>query len=363
MPYGLIVILGFGLVLLDIRQGSRENRVLIRFVFLGVILSMIIIGGLRDGVGFDTGAYTRIFDRLPKLSTNFLNVSRDTHGEIGFKVLIGGLKTLGFKQVQSLFVIIIVSALLLNRNSLRKYTPYFYTSFFLYICFYFFGREMGQIRQGLATAIVLFSIRFIIDRKLLQFIITVFVAASFHASSLVILPFYFIAHKEFSRKHYILILLFGIILNNVSWLRGNVAYIESVLRFELPYIENMRYGYQTGSLLSFQYLRRLFPAILVIVGYEKLKSKFEYFTVLSNVLMGGVFLSLIFHEVAIYVERLFAPMIFVEIILLGFFVDYFENRYLRLFYRIFIIGYGTLYFINLMTSKLSTFFPYKNILF
>lgn len=362
MFYGYIVLMSSILVLLESKTKIKEIKYFSNVILVLVVFSMIIIGGFREDVGFDTSTYTRMFEGMPKISSDFIESTQHRHGEIGFKFLIGILKTMGFEHVQSLFIIIIVTSLILNLNSFKKYTPYYLISIYLYICLYFFGREMGQIRQALSTAVCFFSIRYIKERNLFKFLISILLATSFHTSSIIMLPFYFIGSKDFKKSTYIVFLLIGILLYNIDWLRPNIHIIEKIFSFELPYI-NTEYGQPIDTLLSLQYLRRLFPAILIIFSCNKLQSKHEYFKIASNLQFGGVFLSLIFHEVKIYVERLFVPLIFTEILIYGFFMDYFKDKYLRFLYKIFLIGFGILYFLNLMISKSHVFFPYKNLLF
>lgn len=362
MPYSLIVVLGLMLVILDGKDKNKHTRILMYSIFIFMILSMVVIGGLREDAGFDFSSYLRIFKGIPKLSSDFISITRARHGEIGFKLLVGLIKSLGFMRVQVLFTVTIIISILLITKSLKQYTPYYYIGFFLYTTMYFFGRDMGQIRQGISTAVCFFSIKFIKERKKVLFFITIAIAASLHSSAIILLPFYFISTKEIKTKTYIIILLIGTIIVNIDWLRGNITYIENILSFELPYIDS-KYGQAITSIFSMQYVRRLQPAILILIGNRKLRSKFEYFTPVANLYIFGVFLSLVFHEVAIYVERLFVPLLFVEILIYGYFIDYFSNRYTKLFYKFILIGYAVLYFANLMISKLEVFFPYKNILF
>lgn len=360
MPYFLIMFMCSMTVLLyDNNEIDNKNKnMLVNTVFFFLIISLIFIGGFRDNIGADFNSYVCKFDDIPVLSKGFFVETEQIHGEIGYKLLNSFIKTIGLNNHMYLFVIIIIICIMLNINSLNKYTEHFYIGFYVYICLYFWGREMGQVRQAIATALCFYSIRYIKDRNLMKFLLMALLATTFHTTSIIIIPFYFISHKEFKKSFYIMLIIIGIILTNIDWIGGAYPLLFKLFPKGAKYIGGI-YGYKT-SILSFQWLRRLLPAFLAIIGMNKLKDKYEYYIISLNLIIFGTFLSLLFHEVGIFVERLFVPLTFVEILIYSYFIDYFNNKYYKNVYKFLIIIYGIIFVVNLLSSRSYDFFPYQN---
>ncbi|HCL03263.1 MAG TPA: hypothetical protein DHW61_12790 [Lachnoclostridium phytofermentans] len=70
----------------------------------------------------------------------------------------------------------------------------------LYFTGVFLNFDMGVIRQGIAIAFGLFSIKYILERSFKKFIITILLGALFHVSILVFIPLYVLSYKQLSRK-------------------------------------------------------------------------------------------------------------------------------------------------------------------
>ena len=66
----------------------------------------------------------------------------------------------------------------------------------IYECLFYSTLAECTIRQGYAIALCFFSYRFIEQRKLFPFLLTIFLASSVHGSALVFLPFYFLHNTK-----------------------------------------------------------------------------------------------------------------------------------------------------------------------
>jgi len=72
----------------------------------------------------------------------------------------------------------------------------------------FYGYGFFLLRQSIALAIVLFSYKFIHEKKFVKFVVAILIAALFHKTALLVLILYPICNKiQFSSKNYILILV------------------------------------------------------------------------------------------------------------------------------------------------------------
>ena len=64
---------------------------------------------------------------------------------------------------------------------------------FIFVSFHFFGNSMSFIRQSFAIGIFLFAIRYLKEKRFVPYLLIVLLAATFHKSILLLIPFYFLA--------------------------------------------------------------------------------------------------------------------------------------------------------------------------
>lgn len=167
-----------------------------------IIISIILIlqSGLRHwSVGLDTMNYNFMFERAMEMSWNEIFESfkhlyqpgdnRDPGYNLFQKFI--QLFTSNFQVYLILVAVIFFAAFghFIYKNSSRISDAMM--AFLIYsILFYSFFSITG-IRQTLATAIALVSYEYIKKRKLLFFLILIFLASTIHKSVLIFLPFYF----------------------------------------------------------------------------------------------------------------------------------------------------------------------------
>ncbi len=361
MIYTILIVIGAIICIVNLGVRDRLSRFLMWYLLFGLVILMILVAGLRYDVGADFAGYTHMFLRSPRLFEGVISYSQRAHGEIGFYLVAGVIKWFGFSESWVLFFVFAALAVTINVASLRRYSNYIGYAFFLYLCFYFFGREMGQIRQGLATSILFWSVRYVIKRDVKRFILVVLVASAFHVSSLVILPLYFIGNLSFSRRLYCIVLLSGLVLSFVPWHN----YILPFLPSNLPGLDYIGTVYdEPYSLFSISMLRRILPAILVLVWYRALAERSDSrFLVFRNMVIIGAFLSLLFREIGIFAERLTVPYLFAEIVVYPELFVVYKSRHWRLIWSMFILLLGISFVYNLLQARHFDFFPYKNVLF
>ncbi|MDR3002301.1 MAG: EpsG family protein [Fibromonadaceae bacterium] len=83
----------------------------------------------------------------------------------------------------------------------------------VFICLIFFTVNPFPLRQGLACAIFLYGIRYILSKDMLKFGIAIIIAASIHNSAILLFPCYFFLNKQIPNKliviSYIVCLIFA----------------------------------------------------------------------------------------------------------------------------------------------------------
>lgn len=116
-----------------------------------------------------------------------------------------------FVGIVALFVMIAVA------QFVQRYSPSPVQSFLYYFGLLFYTMMFNTLKQSIAMAIVLFAFNAIVDRKLIRFLLLVWVASLFHFPALVFLPAYWIANMRLDKTY----LLFLAALFIVTYLYRN----------------------------------------------------------------------------------------------------------------------------------------------
>lgn len=155
-----------------------------------------------------------------------------------------------------------------------------YAIFPLISLLYWFGTNMGDIffiRQTLAIAITIFSLKFIINKEPIKFIILIMIASTIQISSLFFLPAYYVFNKNIKIKYMILGLVFCIILGNFLE-PSMLSHLNSLLFFDEQRLSDKieMYAYNYGmydiesNTLLLGYIRRLMFLPLELWAIKKI---------------------------------------------------------------------------------------------
>ncbi|HLQ96194.1 MAG TPA: EpsG family protein [Pseudogracilibacillus sp.] len=178
----------------------KINIVYYRFYIVISLLIPSIFVGLRYKVGTDYETYVIIYNKVNQLTyIEFLNTN---NYEVGFFTLEKLSHWVG--DVQFLFFLSSFLTLLFLYFALKQYIGKLSITlgYILYI-FTVFPDSLNAVRQQLAIAIIVFSLKYIFEKKLIKFIIYVFLASTFHITAIIVIPFYFLFHysgQEIDRK-------------------------------------------------------------------------------------------------------------------------------------------------------------------
>lgn len=192
----LICFWGFALVLF--KPTDRKKKVYCTIV----AMQWILISGLRHiSVGADTITYSGAFERVKAMSwTHVLGMNWDyvVHGadvkDPGYTLLTKIFQIFsGDYRVYLFFIAILFTSALaiwIYKNSSMPCL-----SFVIYSTLFYSFYSITGHRQTIATAIiVLFGYQYVKERKLFRFLILSFIAFMIHKSSVVFIPYYFIAN-------------------------------------------------------------------------------------------------------------------------------------------------------------------------
>lgn len=202
--YAIILIaLFFCLFLKD--ENKKQKKIVIAIM----VILLSLLSGLRHyTIGNDTGNYLRHFEQITIYGADAIKMSSF---EIGYNV---------FEYLVSFFssnynVFLFIVSLVINTSVgvfIYKYSRKAMFSFVLFILLRFFFGEMNIIREYLAIAVFLTSMKYIENRKLIKFSIVTIIASLFHTSSLFAFAIYFLYDMKLTplKKYVLLVFCAGV---------------------------------------------------------------------------------------------------------------------------------------------------------
>jgi transmembrane protein EpsG len=278
-----------------------------------ISISFLLIAGfsaIRYHVGTDYGSYELYF-----------NGSYIQKMEPGYHIL----NVIFYGYPNGFYAVIAIATLLTYFflfKALNNQGVLFFGLFFYILLFYALTNTF--IRQGISAAIFLYSLRFILQRKFLKYLLLIILASTFHLSSLILIPVYLLNHINLSKKK----LLFIIFISTALIFLGSnyfSLFIEYILL--IP---------QYGFYLSTQYIEsdnntglgillKVLSGIIIIWNIDKIRLSNPKSNLFINIYMIGILLTLIASQIAI-VARLAYPFNIAGIFVFAFFLKSLDIR-------------------------------------
>lgn len=173
--------------------------------FLGGYL--IVLAGLRDGVGPDYGSYVGIYiysDTKDYISILFAALRLPPPQPVELEwlfVLINKLLLNVFNAPFYMLTLVVATlAIFFKIEYVNDNTFYPFTFIlFMFIPGFFIG-ESGQVRQNLGSFIVYFGIRFIKERKLWYYLLCIYLAGGIHNVCYIFLPMYWLVRFPLNKS-------------------------------------------------------------------------------------------------------------------------------------------------------------------
>ena len=248
------------------------------------IMPILLIGmaGLRYGPGSD------FFGYLVNFEYSAGDVEYKSSFELGFRALMDLIIALK-GSFQCLIIITSFVTTFLIAKGIEKYSQHIELSIFLYVGLYFYFISFNLIRQYIAVAIVFWGTKYLLKKNFKKYAIVIIIASLFHATALVMIPFYFIAVNKISAKFKMFLGIFAFV--------GVVFFsrIQSIFLTIFPkYI--IYVGYASGTAKC-----DLIMILLIMFLLQNIKSKagneFEWNLYMSTTVFALLFVMLSFSNV------------------------------------------------------------------
>lgn len=208
-------------------QSEDSTRRYDRAFTLLLILLLGVFCGLRTWYN-DTVTYTQIYNQTPTLDV-FLRNNTSTYAQgIGFAYVNSLMKTLGFSTQDYLMSYSMVTVFCYVRF-VRKNTDNFPLAVFLMFTTGFYTFTFAAIKQCMATAICLFGMDFLMQKKSVPYVLTVAIASLFHPYAIVYLLLLLMDFRPLTWKTYLYIGVFVVIGFGLNRIIGTIVDVTTVI--------------------------------------------------------------------------------------------------------------------------------------
>lgn len=358
LPYLVLLCFLFFLFLNEtgkLKVLSAKQCNIIAFVILLFFL------GLRGHIYSDFISYYPFYEELPNVfELNKSTFQKHILFEPGFIVYSSIVKTLVPSYYGWVFVNTLIDLIVLY-ITFKRYSKSIILSFIIFIVFSGLLMEFNLYRNMKALDLFFLSIPYLLNRKLLPYVILNVLGCTFHSTSILYIPLYFILARSIP----MVIIWGGIIVVNIIFL-GDISVIGNIAE-SLNIFQNMNFygkfvshiaNSDTGYKLSLGYIEKTIGVIMLSVLYSKLKNVNYSNVVFFNCYWLYYISSFFFYEIEVFTSRI--PLLFV----FGYWILYanifYLNYRLRQLIMLFII---VLSFIKVNMVNSIPPARYENILF
>lgn len=308
----------FGYFLLTLHQDSKNDKNVSIYIYYWVALFIAVVIGLRG----NEDEYTRVYLLIPTLNEfNLANHPVIQEKGLVFSFIASLFKSLSLNS-QSIFLFFSFASIFLHAIFYRKYTKYYFLAFLLYLSHEICFKEWVGIRMGLASAMLLPMIYYLLKGHKIKFLLLVIIATLIQYVAILSTFLIFLNRRInptylwFGLIASVLILESGIVFK-VMWYLDENEILPTIIS---SYLRAESYVYDVG-LAHFKTVQQILTVSLLIIvfGYKKHDLPECYNLLFNAYYLGTVFL-IIFSEFALFAFRFGGHFYTVEPILITYFV-------------------------------------------
>ena len=184
-----------------LRRGSAgvtRRQMLNRILICAVFLLLFAVSACRIAVGNDYWVYR----------SDFLLIEQNRHVsfEFGFVWVVRLLQSmLNHDQYLPVFAVFSFFTVLFFVRGMADLSEQFCFTVFLLMTGGYYFSSLNSVRYYLVLAIAMYSIKYVLQDEWGKFILWILIAAAFHKSVLVVIPLYFLASREWKKRHMLLL--------------------------------------------------------------------------------------------------------------------------------------------------------------
>ena len=157
-----------------------------RVCILSVFLILFALSACRLNVGNDYAKYVEFM--------HLINCDAYVPTEIGFNLLVKLIYGLsGYENYLLVFAVYAFVTILVFLLAMYEQSDDFPLTFFLFMSLGYYFQTFSTVRYYLALALALYSMKFVLRRQWVRFVVLILLGSTFHKSLLVVIPLYFLA--------------------------------------------------------------------------------------------------------------------------------------------------------------------------
>lgn len=301
------------------------------FMILAVILTLVLVAGLRNNIG-DTFFYMHLYD-ISDFSWEFVLSQKD----IGFGILQMILKRFSDDPQLLVFTTALITNFLIV-IILYKYSRIFELSIYVYITSGMYIVSMNGIRQYLAAAILFTATKYLFEGNWKKYSLIVLFASTFHQSALILIPIYFIVRrKAWTGTTYIMILV--AIIFTLGFNQFSQVLFSAIEDSQYSEYQN----FDEGGANIIRVIVYAMPVILAYLGREKMRIIFPNSDYIVNMSLLAVVFMIIATQNWIF-ARFTIYFGLYELILISWVTKLFSDNNQKFIYYMILVCYFIYFF-------------------
>lgn len=353
----LFLIIFFNVLLFYIK---KKNKIIEKKIFILITFILYCLSFIRWEVGTDWLNYYTTF--IVKDPNKIYAVN-----EIGYKLLNYYVGIVTSNYTVMLFVL---ATILFLFKYINIWKLSYYPLISLMISFAFYRGDIYFIRQHIAVAICVLSLKYYLQNKTIKFFLSICMATLIHSSAIIFSIIYILKNKvNFSKRFYIVFLIFSLSLipfmNDIMWSIGeslsNVGvYGYKIKRYMLA--GHSLFGANVKNIIllySVAISNKIVIVFFFIYNLQKLDKNDKK---LFNIYYFGTVIYILLVTVSSQLLRINIFFEIPAIILLANFLKYIKKKENKVCYILVISIYAYLKLLSgLNNQPLGVYIPYKSI--
>lgn len=236
-------------------------------IYIGIVFSVFAFLMMFKGqdVGNDTRAYIALFNEIKRYTdVNFF--LKFTRYEKGF-VYLNRIISMYTNDAHFLFIVTGPIIAFSFARFIYKYSKMPWLSAYMFLTLQFFDLSLSGIRQILSISILLFSYDFIIKKKIVPFVLLVFLATSIHTSAMAFVLLYVLSHFKQTKKFYAISSIVAVVM--FVFFSVVMKLMEIVLPQYLKYFTDEGTSFKSSPTLACALMIVLWLTMLLISEFSK----------------------------------------------------------------------------------------------
>ena len=250
-------------LLTRIGNGSKKAKNNV-FLLIAFFILFFVAATREMTIGNDTPNYLRLFKNCDIYKWHYLSInSYYEEGFVVFNILLSYLHISPRLFLAIMAFIFSFAAYKFIKDNSNNYLM----SVLLFINLLFFYQSMTMLRQFLAfSIIILFGFKYVKEKKLLRYILTIVFASLFHSSAVLAVFIFPLYHMKYSRKTVLLITIGSIVM--ALFLTRIYPLIASFLDKGTYYMERIG-DIKIGNLIAMVMFLLMYVFSLIVIKKEK----------------------------------------------------------------------------------------------